>query len=66
MHLVKNLRRKTSDSNVLKKLTDLIYDSRVAIIGSIRQVITKKKSNKKDYPPQNSQKNCLILKYIDT
>jgi hypothetical protein len=43
----KALRRKNCNSNVIKRLADLIYDGRVAIIGPIRQEILSGISNNK-------------------
>jgi len=51
----KALRRKTSDSNILKKLSDLIYDGRIAIMGPIRQEILSGISNKSQFVKLKNQ-----------
>ena len=45
----KALRRNMSDSNTFKRLSDLIYDGRVSIIGPIRQEILSGISNKSQF-----------------
>jgi predicted nucleic acid-binding protein len=53
-------RRENPDSFILKRLTDLIYDGRVAIIGPIRQEIFSGISNKKQFSKLKNQLSAFI------